>query len=324
MEDLGNREVGHLVRWGLNDLDARVLRCPESGVSGSEEEGAGETAGGGEVADAAVVTEEAGALAGLLLEEGDEGGEGNLVPGGEDETGSGQAWRGVEETPLLLGLAGDEDEAEGLAVWRAGGEGFEDLGPAVQRPGFGGGTAAGMEEEVGWQRGGVGVGVEAGGEVGEARGGIVKEEGQTFERASELGRGRALAGLDAVRALDEGFDAEAFEVAAEMAVGVEEVADDQVEGAKVGGDVVTDGSAGSEEGCHFPVAKTAHRIGETGGESEVGDAGIAEDLEVASGEVFAQEPDGRQGEDEVANRAATDDEDAGSGAHGSAPGRGSQ
>jgi hypothetical protein len=110
-----------------------------------------------------------------------------------------------------------------------------------------------------------------------------------------------------VGALDEGFDAEAFEVAAEVAVGVEEVADDEVEGSEVVGDFLLDGGAGGEERGEVAVAEAAGVVGEAGGEGEVGDAGVTEDFEVAVGDAFSEEAYGGQGEDEVTDGAATDD-----------------
>ena len=87
MEEGLGREVGEFVGGGGEEGDVWVLRGPEGGVGGAEEEGAGEAAGGGEVADATVVAEEAGAGRREGLEAGDEVGEGNLVPGFEGEVG---------------------------------------------------------------------------------------------------------------------------------------------------------------------------------------------------------------------------------------------
>jgi hypothetical protein len=128
-------------------------------------------------------------------------------------------------------------------------------------------------------------------------------DGMTGER----GGGGSLAWEDAVGALDEGFDAEAFEVAAEVAVGVEEVTDDEVEGGEVVGDFLLDGGAGGEERGEVAVTEAAGVVGEAGGEGEVGDAGVTKDFEVAVGDAFFEEADGRQGEDEVTDGAATDD-----------------
>jgi hypothetical protein len=136
---------------------------------------------------------------------------------------------------------------------------------------------------------------------------VFEKEGEFFEGAGELRGGGALAGEDAVWALDEGFDAEAFEVAAEVAVGVEEVADDEVEGGEVVGDFLLDGGAGGEERGEVAVAEAAGMVGEAGGEGEVGDAGVTEDFEVAVGDAFFKEADGGQSEDEVTDGAATDD-----------------
>ena len=187
---------------------------------------------------------------------------------------------------------------EGFAL----GEGLEDGEPVFEGPGFLGGAAAGVEDEVGG--GGGGGKVWGDGEVG---GGVFEEEGDFFEGAGELGGGGSLAWEDAVGALDEGFDAEAFEVAAEVAVGVEEVADDEVEGSEVVGDFLLDGGAGGEERGEVAVAEAAGVVGEAGGEGEVGDAGVTEDFEVAVGDAFSEEAYGGQGEDEVTDGAATDD-----------------
>jgi hypothetical protein len=57
--------------------------------------------------------------------------------------------------------------------------------------------------------------------------------------------------------------------------------------------------------------ETAHGISEAGAAGEFGDGRIADDFEMAAGDGFAQQADRRQREDEIANRTATNDENAG-------------
>ena len=61
--------------------------------------------------------------------------------------------------------------------------------------------------------------------------------------------------------------------------------------------------------------ETAHGIGEASGAGEFGDGGIADDFKVATSDGFTQQADGGQREDEVANRTATNDENAGRRVH---------
>lgn len=146
------------------------------------------------------------------------------MPGFEGEVGQRKDLEGREEATFSFGLASDDNEVNGLRF----GDGFEDGQPVFERPGFMRGTAAGVEDKVGgrsdrWQ-------VWRPREMG---GGMIEEEGEFFEGAGELGRGGALTRLDPVGALDQSLDAEAFEIAAEVAIGIEKVTDDQIEGVQV-------------------------------------------------------------------------------------------
>ena len=118
-------------------------------------------------------------------------------------------------------------------------------------------------------------------------------------------------------ALDDGgagkdlFGPGHVEVAADLAFGVVEVVEDEVEGLDgrflPGGEV----GDGDEEADHFGAVEGDHFLREARGDGEVGDVGVAPDFDFGVGPAGEEGLQYGEGDDEVADGAAAEDQDAG-------------
>ena len=155
---------------------------------------------------------------------------------------------------------------------------------------------------------GFGEGVIAGGGV-EEWGGVIEEKGKALEGFGEL-EGDVFGGVGAGVSWEEVFDASASEIGFEEEIGVEEVADDLVEAGEVVDEIWGEGGVGDEESREGGVFDGAGGIGVESSLGEGGDVGVAKDFEVGGGEVISEEADRGEGEDEIADGTAPDDENA--------------
>ena len=234
--------------------------------------------------DAAVVAQKGGAGA----EAGGELGQGQRVPDGV---------AGEMDAAIGFGFAGDEDDF-GLR------ESVCDLLPIFEGPVFLGGAAADVDGDAGVVGGMMR-------EVGTVEVLVFEIHGELLQAFRELFGCVCSAFLNLWGAFDEGFHSDALETGAEEAIGIVEEADDEIEAAEVLGEGFVDGGCFGEQRGHGAVFEAADGIGEACGAGEFGDGGVADDFEMAAGNGFAQELERGEGEDEVANRTATNDEDSG-------------
>lgn len=191
-----------------------------------------------------------------------------------------------------------------------GAEGFDEVDVAVEGPVLFGGAAAGVDGD------GVAFdaeGVEAGGGGGEEGGGEVEGGGEAGFVEGERHQGLEEE-VDGVAALDDGgagkdlFGPGHVEVAADLAFGVVEVVEDEVEGLDgrflPGGEV----GDGNEEADHFGAVEGDDFFGKAGGDGEVGDVGVAPDFDFGVGPAGEKGLQDGEGDDEVADGATAEDQ----------------
>ena len=288
--------------WGAEDRDLRIGGCPDVGVGGAEEEEAGAVGGGGEVGDAGIVADEEGGA-------GEDGGEEGEFEVFGEEAGWLRGEGGEGEELGVIGFTADEEDPW-LVV--EGKEPEEEDFPVFEWPIFQRAAASWMDSDE-WSGGvaeeGFGEGVIGGGGV-EEWGGVIEEKGKALEGFGEL-EGDVFGGVGAGVSWEEVFDTCASEIGFEEEIGVEEVADDLVEAGEVVDEIWGEGGVGDEESREGGVFDGAGGIGVESSLGEGGDVGVAEDFEVGGGEVFSEESDRGEGEDEIADGTAPDDENAG-------------
>jgi hypothetical protein len=102
----------------------------------------------------------------------------------------------------------------------------------------------------------------------------------------------------------------AAQIPLEETIGIEKVADHLLEAREVLRKVRREGGMRNEKARHGAVFYGARGVGVEASVSDLDDVLVAEDFQVGVGKVFAQELDGRQRQDEIADRPAADHENA--------------
>ena len=110
IENLANREILDVVAGSGDHGDRRILGRPECGISRAKKQDAGKSTGSGQVADAAVVTQESGATLGQSLKSRNECGQGGLVPEIEGKAGMAEVLQRVEQAAFLFRFTRHDDE----------------------------------------------------------------------------------------------------------------------------------------------------------------------------------------------------------------------
>lgn len=271
------------------NLDVRGGRRPHRGIGGAEEEQARDAARSREVANAAVVAEEEAAV----REARDEFAERELVSGCAERR---QGGRGSE-----IGFAGDEEKIGAALASEPGAE----LDPAGEGPVFLRGAATGVNGDE--------VGVGGGSREWVERGRGRQTEGA--ERFAIVCRGRG-EGRERGRS-QKSWGNKITKMTGEGVIGIGPEIDDEIGGRELGREVGGERGVGVERApARFVLGIRA--IKQAGVEGEGGGGGVADELEAGAGPAVAQEREGGECDDEIAEGAASKEQNF------SHPGRASQ
>ena len=146
---------------------------------------------------------------------------------------------------------------------------------------------------------------------GQPHAGIFQKQREAFQRPRQLAGGVIAFGIDLRRCLDQLAHTRAPQVAGKKAVRIVEITHDLLETREVLAQPGVEFRLRIEEARHGRVFDRTGRVGQAAAFGQRDDVLVAEDFEPHVREGFAQELDGRQREQEIADGAAADDQNLG-------------